>query len=321
MPSLVPLPTLADNIGDSSCSVAFAWRCASRVAALYTDWPACPANARNAVLDAMAAIEEGITYLSKVVVPVNSVNENVRTVPIPFRPVLEAVLAACKATNAFCRTPVEAAQSNARAFTGREIWPESVQAALKAFESGRRIRWRNQVIDISSEIRQDLLIAKAEAERRLKIGSLAYYRSEPVHPALFGPLWPDDPPIGWGSDWVPPDTPSPVPAVANIQAGTPAAGASDEAPELVRGRLLKALQRAVEAAFDQSSLAQLVRFDLGIRLDLVALGPNFQDVVFRLLRWAEQRGRLRDLVRAVALARDQNPDVQSAANALLRLES
>jgi hypothetical protein len=301
------------------------------VGPLYTDWPDCLPDVRDAILDAVDAIEAAVLSLSKSEVDFSLLRKALRTIPGKLRPVLEAVIAICNATNAYRQAP-DTSFSEAEEWNGRFIWPEAVQAALKAFESGRQIRWHNQEIDISSEIRQDFLIAKAEAESRTKLrkqkGSTFYRKDDrPVHPTLFGLLWPDNPPIGWESYWASPTTPaaapatpSLTPAVTNPQTSTSSAGASAEVPELLRGRLLKAFQRAIEDAFDQSSLTQLLRHDLGVRLDLIVLGQSFEEIVFRLLTWAEQRGRLRELVKAVALSRDKKPNVQSAANALLQIE-
>jgi hypothetical protein len=325
MPPLVPLPTLADNIGDSPCSIAFALRCVLRVAPLYADRPDCPADDRDAVLNAIDSIESAVAHFpQRLDVRFDPVSKRFRMVTGRFRPVIEAVIAATNATKAYEKAPDPGTFAEAEAWNAEHVWPEVVQAALKSFESGRRIRWHNREVDISSEIRRDFLIAKAEAETRKtgRIKLVPYFRrgdDKPVPPALFGLLWPDEPPIGWDSLWVPPATPSPVPPVTNPQACT-TPGTQYEDPELTRGRLLKAFQRAIEDSFDQNGLSQLLRFDLGIRLDLIVLGQSFEEVVFRLLMWAEQRGRLRDLAKAVALAREQKPDVQSAANALLQIE-
>jgi len=62
-------------------------------------------------------------------------------------------------------------------------------------------------------------------------------------------------------------------------------------------------------AFDVDSLAQLVQFRLGERLDLIVPAETaFDTVVFKLVLWADQRGQLLELARAVAEARPGRPD-------------
>ncbi|MBN9522121.1 hypothetical protein J0H58_26985 [bacterium] len=314
---------------------------------LYNDWQDSSADLRAVMGGALDDVEQVTTTLTKKEVSFALLQTALPAVPTKFHPVFQAVIAACKAASLYKSSNDLSGLYDAIKWNGLFVWPEAVQAALMAFESGRQFRWQKRSIDISSEIRQDFLLAKAEATRRAARRTGAFNRSkdEVSHPSLFGLLWPDDTPLGWGhsvlSEATPPAanprtdtatapircplrTQCPMSDIENLiqRPATPAERPATpaEAPELVRGRLLKAFQGVVEGAFDQDSLAQLLRFDLGVRLDLIVLGANFEEVVFRLLMWAEQRGRLRELVTAIALARGQRPDVQAAANAILQVE-
>ena len=71
------------------------------------------------------------------------------------------------------------------------------------------------------------------------------------------------------------------------------------------GATLKRLQEALLAAFPtRSALAQMVRVGLDENLDAVAAPETLSVAVFELIRWAEARGRLDELI---AAARQENP--------------
>ena len=64
------------------------------------------------------------------------------------------------------------------------------------------------------------------------------------------------------------------------------------------------LHRVIRDAFDYAALEQLLWFRLQQRLDQITpAGTAFDTVVFRLVLWADQQGRLLDLARAVAAER------------------
>ena len=80
--------------------------------------------------------------------------------------------------------------------------------------------------------------------------------------------------------------------------------------EKVSGQEFQALWNAMKDAYTPSTLPQLMRFQLNERLDEIAGGENFSDVVYHLLEWAEHRGRLHELI---AKAQANN-----SGNAMLR---
>jgi nucleoside phosphorylase len=80
---------------------------------------------------------------------------------------------------------------------------------------------------------------------------------------------------------------------------------------------MRRLHEAILSAFDQGSLEQLVRFDLGQRLDSIAAGRSFSDVAFGLLMWAEKHGLVQDLARVLYRARPSNEQVQAIASEVL----
>src|SRR4051812_6049275 len=74
---------------------------------------------------------------------------------------------------------------------------------------------------------------------------------------------------------------------------------------------LRQLHEALVDAFpSQAALAQMLLLELGVNLDAVALGANLEEVVYRLLVWAQARGRFDDLVLAAARANPTNPKLQ-----------
>jgi hypothetical protein len=77
------------------------------------------------------------------------------------------------------------------------------------------------------------------------------------------------------------------------------------------------LHQALLAAFDQDGLERMVRYRLNERLGGVVPPGPLQAVVFRLIEWAEQHGRVEELVRAARDERPGNREVQAAAEELL----
>jgi hypothetical protein len=79
----------------------------------------------------------------------------------------------------------------------------------------------------------------------------------------------------------------------------------------------KKLYTAILAGFNGSDLEQLVRFELGERLDNLVPPGALSDVVLKLIDWAEKRDRVEDLIRAVQWARPANKEIQRLAGSLL----
>lgn len=72
------------------------------------------------------------------------------------------------------------------------------------------------------------------------------------------------------------------------------------------GQQLEALHDAILAVFSKRDLTQLVKFKLDEQLEVISDGGNLSETVFSLIRWAESRGRLPELIREAHLARPHN---------------
>ena len=70
------------------------------------------------------------------------------------------------------------------------------------------------------------------------------------------------------------------------------------------GAQVQELMASLLDAYDESSLRQMVRFQLDEHLDLIAGGGNLSQVVFNLIAWAERTGRIAELI---AKAQAYNP--------------
>jgi hypothetical protein len=77
------------------------------------------------------------------------------------------------------------------------------------------------------------------------------------------------------------------------------------------------LHQALLAAFDQDGLERMLRHRLNERLESITKVGPLEAVVFRLIEWAEQHGRVEELVRATRDERPGNREVQAAAEELL----
>lgn len=73
------------------------------------------------------------------------------------------------------------------------------------------------------------------------------------------------------------------------------------------GQQLESLHDAILDGFSKQDLAQLLRFKLNERLEVISDGDNLSETVFALIRWAESRGRLAELIREANLARPHQP--------------
>lgn len=80
-------------------------------------------------------------------------------------------------------------------------------------------------------------------------------------------------------------------------------------------RFTERLHRTLLEAFDINSLSQVLRHRLGERLDVIAPTQNdFDTVVFRLILWADQHGRLVELTKAAAADRPHRNDLINLAD-------
>ncbi len=52
----------------------------------------------------------------------------------------------------------------------------------------------------------------------------------------------------------------------------------------------------LNAFSNKSTLKQMVRFKLGVRLEVIAGGENLSDIIFNLIEWAECEGKLQELI-------------------------
>src|SRR5262245_5386382 len=78
----------------------------------------------------------------------------------------------------------------------------------------------------------------------------------------------------------------------------------------------KQLHEALISGFSYDELAQLVRFELDERLDLIVRPGAFSSVAFELIVWAEQRALTSQLIKAVMAARPNNPNIAAVARLL-----
>jgi hypothetical protein len=64
---------------------------------------------------------------------------------------------------------------------------------------------------------------------------------------------------------------------------------------------------AIHEAFNVSELERLVRFRLNVNLQDISLRPSKNDLIFDLIEWCNRQGRIRELLRAAAAERPNNP--------------
>src|SRR5436305_3394029 len=85
---------------------------------------------------------------------------------------------------------------------------------------------------------------------------------------------------------------------------------------LMDGARLRELQDALISAFPtRADLEQMVLFGINEHLNTITVDGNLQQAVFELLRWAQSRGRLEELVRA-SFDDSKNPDLHRVAQQL-----
>ena len=73
----------------------------------------------------------------------------------------------------------------------------------------------------------------------------------------------------------------------------------------ITGEQYRRLQQALLSAFNRSELEELLMFRLNESLDAIVGASDLTSTVFQLIRWAQARGRLSELI---AAARAENPN-------------
>lgn len=68
---------------------------------------------------------------------------------------------------------------------------------------------------------------------------------------------------------------------------------------------------------DIAEIAMLINLELGENLDNIAGGSNNKQKVFNLIKWAETRGKLIDLLQAISKDRPDNVELQESIKVLI----
>jgi hypothetical protein len=79
------------------------------------------------------------------------------------------------------------------------------------------------------------------------------------------------------------------------------------------GRQIGQIRDALLSAYTKDSLAEMVRIELDARLDAVAGGDSLHAVVFNLVAWAEQNGRIDELIGGACSQNPHNELIQQSA--------
>ncbi|MFX6254425.1 effector-associated domain EAD1-containing protein, partial [Acinetobacter baumannii] len=82
------------------------------------------------------------------------------------------------------------------------------------------------------------------------------------------------------------------------------------------GLQAKQLDTALLSAFSIEDLSRLTWFELNVQLEDFASTGSKASVTFKLIKWAEQRGKTAELIRAVIAARPNNPEVAALGGLL-----
>ncbi len=76
------------------------------------------------------------------------------------------------------------------------------------------------------------------------------------------------------------------------------------------GKQIAQIRDALVAAYSQDRLREMVRIELNQRLEAIAGGDNLGVVAFNLVVWAEQHGRIQELIAAAYQQNPNNPLMQ-----------
>lgn len=78
------------------------------------------------------------------------------------------------------------------------------------------------------------------------------------------------------------------------------------------GRSRKQFQDALLSAFpSEADLEQMVSFELDENLNSIATGGNYSEVVFKLIKWAQAQGKVKELLTAARSSNPGNPKLRS----------
>jgi len=87
--------------------------------------------------------------------------------------------------------------------------------------------------------------------------------------------------------------------------------------KLSGAQLQQILSALISAYPTVGALDRMVSFGLDENLQAIAGNGNLNDVVFELIRWAQARGRLEELVREASEQNPGNPELQAVAGSFL----
>ena len=80
----------------------------------------------------------------------------------------------------------------------------------------------------------------------------------------------------------------------------------------LNGQQRKLFHKSLLSAFPSTSkLRQMLSFELDENLDAIAMGDNYSDTVFKLIKWAESEGKVRKLLNAARSSNSGNPELRS----------
>ena len=80
----------------------------------------------------------------------------------------------------------------------------------------------------------------------------------------------------------------------------------------LNGEQRKTFHESLLSAFPSTpKLRQMVSFELNKNLDAIATGENHSDIVFELIRWAETKGKVKDLLHGARFSNPGNLELQS----------
>lgn len=323
----VQLPRFQDQAGGRHAAIAFAVRCAKRVEPLLDG--RLPDEDREIVAIALdMSDQEARGKVLTAVADADHLKVLVRTQKGDARHALEAAMAALEAAGAggiagwvAANTPKRVPKESDAEFEDRQhdyykalsaksgecsksAWQSAIHASVKAYDAGQTVG-----ADLSSEIRGDFLIL-AEYCRTEVVGPYN------VHQSVFGPMWRNGVPLQWKKALVREGLKTlPFQAYSLLSQSVPAI--QDVPSKADRALCLQILHQVVCDRFDEPGLKELLWFRLNVRLDHVVSGENFRHTALQLIEWADQRGRLADLARAMMAERPGLLEVQDVCSQVI----
>jgi hypothetical protein len=84
------------------------------------------------------------------------------------------------------------------------------------------------------------------------------------------------------------------------------------------GAIMEKAHSLLVSGFTRADLQRVLRFKLDVKLyEIATPGGNDSDMVFEVINWFEQRGRLRELIEQMASARPRESEWTELRNQLL----